>query len=143
MRSIDLRLLARLGAAAADPYRPLLAQIVITRRCNLACGYCYEYDHVSPPIPRETLLERFDHLARLRAVFVTLNGGEPLTHPDVVQLVADLRDRGAVPMINTNAFLLTADLVRRLGDAARRYEAARGLPMAMRCAMRRRLTSTT
>ncbi len=30
-------------------YNPLLAQMVVTRRCNLSCGYCNEYDDFSPP----------------------------------------------------------------------------------------------
>ena len=30
---------------------PLLAHIIPTRRCNLSCGYCNEYDDFSPPIP--------------------------------------------------------------------------------------------
>ena len=60
-----------------DPGRPVLAQIVVTRRCNLSCGYCYEYDKVSKPVPLDVLKSRIDHFKRLKVVFVTLNGGEP------------------------------------------------------------------
>ena len=34
-----------------DTTHPILAQIVPMRRCNLACGYCNEYDKVSAPVP--------------------------------------------------------------------------------------------
>ena len=44
-------------------YGPFLAQLVVTRRCNLACGYCFEYDNTSPPIPFDVLHQR---LAKLR-----------------------------------------------------------------------------
>lgn len=67
-----------LVSATFDTTRPLVTNLIITRRCNLSCGYCFEYDKVSPPIPVATLRERIDHLARLRAVFVTLTGGESL-----------------------------------------------------------------
>src|SRR5207237_996872 len=30
---------------------PLLVQIIPIRRCNIDCGYCNEYDKVSPPVP--------------------------------------------------------------------------------------------
>ena len=36
------RVLWKLTKAALDRDRPVLVQIVVTRRCNLACGYCYE-----------------------------------------------------------------------------------------------------
>ena len=79
----DGKLLLRLlGAAAFDPYRPLVTNLVITRRCNLSCGYCQEYDKVSPPVPTAVLKARIDHLRRLRSVMVTLTGGESLLHPD-------------------------------------------------------------
>ena len=44
-----------LGLALGSRYNPLLAQVVVTRRCNLACGYCNEYDDFSPPVPTADL----------------------------------------------------------------------------------------
>ena len=35
---------------------PLLVQIIPIRRCNIDCGYCNEYDKVSPPVPTEVML---------------------------------------------------------------------------------------
>lgn len=40
---------------------PIEAQVVVTRRCNLSCGYCTEYDHVSELIPLETLKRLGDY----------------------------------------------------------------------------------
>jgi MoaA/NifB/PqqE/SkfB family radical SAM enzyme len=106
-----------LVSAAFDTTRPLVTNLIITRRCNLSCGYCFEYDKVSPPIPLATLRERIDHLARLRAVFVTLTGGESLLHPEADALVAYVRERGMTPFLNTNGFLLTVDWIERLNRA--------------------------
>jgi MoaA/NifB/PqqE/SkfB family radical SAM enzyme len=106
-----------LAKAALDKDRPVLAQIVVTRRCNLSCGYCFEYDKVSKPVPLDVLKSRIDELKRLKTVFVTLNGGEPLLHPQIVDLVRYIATSGMVPMINSNGHVLKADLIRRLNDA--------------------------
>lgn len=111
------RMLYRLASAAFDPYRPLIANLIVTRRCNLSCGYCFEYDKVSPPVPVDDLRERIDHLARLRTVFVTLTGGEALLHPELPALVAYVRERGMTPFVNTNGYLLTRERIEALNAA--------------------------
>ncbi len=116
-RATDLVIAARLGAAAFDRDRPIVTHLVVTRRCNLSCGYCFEYDKVSKPVPREVLEARIDHLAKLRSIFVTLTGGESLLHPDIVALVRYVRARGMIPLLNTNGYLLTRELVDGLNDA--------------------------
>jgi MoaA/NifB/PqqE/SkfB family radical SAM enzyme len=118
MDTQDIRLAAALvSSALVEPYRPLLAHLVVTRRCNLSCGYCVEYDATSPPVPTPALRARIDQLARLRTVIVTLTGGETLLHPDVVALVAAVRERGMIPALNTNGLLLTAETIRALSRA--------------------------
>ncbi len=107
----------KVANAAMNPGRPLLAQIVITKRCNLSCGYCFEYDKVSNPVPLEILKSRIDEFKRLRAVFVTLNGGEPLLHPEITELVRYISESGMIPMINSNGRLLTPELIKDLNEA--------------------------
>jgi len=115
---VERRALLGLAAGALfEPHRPLMVNLIVTRRCNLACGYCHEYDHTSPPVPLDVLRARIDHLARLRTVMVTLTGGETLLHPDIVEVVAHVRARGMTPTLNTNGFPLTAGKIRALGKA--------------------------
>jgi MoaA/NifB/PqqE/SkfB family radical SAM enzyme len=115
---VERRAILGLAAGALfEPHRPLMVNLVVTRRCNLACGYCNEYDHTSAPVPLATLRARIDHLARLRAVMVTLTGGETLLHPDIVEIVAHVRARGMTPALNTNGFPLTGEKIRALGRA--------------------------
>src|SRR5262249_32920623 len=112
-----LRLALKVAAAAVDRDRPLVANLVITKRCNLSCGYCFEYDKVSPPVPLEVLKARIDHLAALKTVCATLTGGESLMHPDAVEIVRYVRAQGMTPFLNTNAFLLTRATIEALNDA--------------------------
>lgn len=109
--------LKKVALAALDTGRPLLAQIVITDKCNLSCGYCFEYDKRAKPVNTEVLKSRIDELKRLKVAFVTLNGGEPLLHPDIAQLVAYIYDQGMIPMINSNGWLLTENKIVELNNA--------------------------
>lgn len=92
---------------------PIEAQLIVTRRCNLSCGYCSEYDKVSEMIPLDVLKRRIDALHRLGVVNIALLGGEPLMHPELPEIVA-YGNRRAQVSITTNGFLLTESLIRRL-----------------------------
>jgi len=99
-------------------YGPRLAQLVVTRRCNLTCGYCNEYDRTSAPVPTEKLKARVDRLAELGLLFLEYTGGETLLHPDILALVRHgARYRFEERWIITNGYLLSERLVKGLNDA--------------------------
>ena len=106
-----------LWRALSSPYNPLLAQMVVTRRCNLNCGYCNEYDLVSPPVPLARLLAQVDHLAQLRTAAITCTGGEPLLHPELPQVISAIRRRGMVVTMITNGFKLSRKRIEALNQA--------------------------
>lgn len=96
-------------------YGPFLAQLVVTRRCNLSCGYCSEYDSTSQPIPFDTLQNRLDKLRQLRTWAVALMGGEPTLHPDLLHIFGEMRRLGfRRRMMTTNGILLTKELIEGL-----------------------------
>jgi MoaA/NifB/PqqE/SkfB family radical SAM enzyme len=98
-------------------YQPVVAHLIPTRRCNLACAYCNEYDDHSSPVPTSDVLRRVDHLAALGTGIVTLSGGEPLLHPDLDEIVSHIRGRGLIATLITNGYLLSRDRIRRLNRA--------------------------
>src|SRR5262249_17035811 len=57
------RELMRIGKALASTKHPFLVHVIHMRRCNLACGYCNEFDDVSKPVPIEEMKQRLDLLA--------------------------------------------------------------------------------
>ena len=107
----EIRIIAR---AVLDVRRPLLAQIIPMRRCNLACGYCNEYDHHSPPVPVEVMFERIDLLAAMGTAVVTISGGEPLLHPELEAIIRRIHDKGMVVTLITNGLLLGPDRIKAL-----------------------------
>src|SRR5438067_1835785 len=108
----------RLTIAEWLRFGPFLAQLVVTRRCNLSCGYCNEYDDHSPPVPFAALDERLLKLRELRTWVVCLTGGEPTLHPELVRIVARMRElRFRRRQLITNGYLLTPKLIEALNDA--------------------------
>ena len=106
--------MARVIARALQSRRhPILAQIVPTRRCNLACEYCNEFDSTSAPVPLELMLARIDRLAALGTAMVDLSGGEPMLHPGLEQIVSRIRSHGMFAGLLTNGYLLTERVSRR------------------------------
>jgi len=69
----------------------VLAHLIPMRRCNLACGYCNEYDHSSSPVPLETIKRRIDKLASLGTSIITISGGEPMMHPGLDDIIGHIR----------------------------------------------------
>lgn len=96
---------------------PVLAQLVVTRRCNLHCAYCNEYDNTSEPISLEVLKQRIAALASLKTLIVACTGGEPLLHPDLAQLIKEIRRHGMQATLITNGYLLTQPWIEELNEA--------------------------
>lgn len=105
-----------LWKALSSRYNPLLAQMVVTRRCNLSCGYCNEYDDFSPPVPFDLLRERVDALARLNTAAVTCTGGEPLMNPDLGRTIHLIREHGMIATMITNGYRLNRKRIEDLND---------------------------
>jgi MoaA/NifB/PqqE/SkfB family radical SAM enzyme len=103
--------------ALASTSHPVLAQIVPARFCNLSCSYCNEYDKVSDPVPLDEMLRRIDHLGRLGTAMIGISGGEPLTHPQLDDIIRRMRKTGAIAGMITNGYLLTPERIERLNRA--------------------------
>ena len=94
-----------------------IAWLEPTQACNLACDGCYRQNvraHKSLAEVEEDLAT----FARLRNVDgYSIAGGDPLLHPDVVQIVARVKAMGRKPIINTNGLGLSRELLRELKAA--------------------------
>lgn len=106
-----------LARAFKFPHQPINVHLIPTRRCNLSCAYCNEYDDVSTPVPLAEIERRIDRLAWLGAGIVTLSGGEPLLHPRLEGIIRSIRHRGMIATLITNGYLLSRDRIRQLNRA--------------------------
>ena len=100
-----------------DTAHPLLVQIIPIRRCNIDCGYCNEYDKVSPPVPTDVLKRRIDKLKELGTSVVAFSGGEPMLHPDLDELIRYIRRHGMMAGLITNGYFLVPKRIAELNAA--------------------------
>src|SRR6266540_2472282 len=101
----------------AHTAHPLLVQIIPIRRCNIDCGYCNEYDKVSPPVPADVLRRRIDRLTALGTSVVAFSGGEPMLHPDLDDLIRHIRAHGMMAGLITNGYFLVPKRIEQLNAA--------------------------
>jgi MoaA/NifB/PqqE/SkfB family radical SAM enzyme len=97
--------------------RPLQCSLYVTDRCNLDCAYCTEYDNSRPHPSLDDLKKWVRKIRELGTMRIALVGGEPLMHPNIVELVRYCREIGFATSLTTNGFLLTRKLVAQLEDA--------------------------
>jgi MoaA/NifB/PqqE/SkfB family radical SAM enzyme len=98
--------------------KPWVAHLYVTEQCNLDCHYCNEYDNSIPHPAVADLKKWMDHIRQLGVVRLGFQGGEPLKHPAIVELVRYAKALGfcAVSM-STNGFLLNRALLAELEAA--------------------------
>src|ERR1700690_2357021 len=112
------RICPLMNLAQRIAYAPFLVQVVVTRRCNLSCTYCDEFDQVSPPVPTDLLKRRIDKIRQLGAWAIEWSGGEPLLHPDLCEITRYAKEQGFTRvMLLSNGFLLDPDKILALNLA--------------------------
>src|SRR5581483_1392262 len=102
---IDHRDLYRLPWSLPDN---AIAWLEPTKKCNLACFGCYRQNDPTGHKTLDEVRRDLDVFGRLRTVDgVSIAGGDPLVHPQIVEIVAMVAERGLKPIINTNGLALT------------------------------------
>jgi MoaA/NifB/PqqE/SkfB family radical SAM enzyme len=63
------------------------------------------------------MYRRIDHLGRLGTAMIGISGGEPLTHPQLDEIIERMRRTGAIAGMITNGYLLNVERIERLNRA--------------------------
>jgi len=89
-----------------------------TSTCNLYCDGCYRKNEPNGHKSLEQVRRELDTFKRLRkADGVSIAGGDPLTHPQIEEIVAMVASDGQKPILNTNGQLLTKEKLLALKRA--------------------------
>ncbi len=103
--------------AGAPLKAPLTASLWIAEGCNLACRYCYADPTSGRLMDTARMRSLIDELADLEVFDMTVAGGEPFLHPDVLTAVDRALRRGMQLGVLTNGVLLDQGTSGRLADA--------------------------
>jgi len=131
--------------------RPVHAIIQVSNRCNLTCGFCSFWENParrSDELTTEDFATIGGKLAEAGSLVVSIEGGEPLMRPDIVEIVTAFA-RHHHPILFTNGWKVTPELATRLWAAgldtvgvsidypdAERHDAHRGKPGTLDAARR-------
>lgn len=90
---------------------PAVCDVSVTNVCNATCNFCaYAHDKGIVTdrrwVDRAKFAEAMPILHRRGVRYVNFQGGEPLLHPKIEQLVADVLANGMTPALITNGWLL-------------------------------------
>lgn len=96
---------------------PLWAHLVVTRKCNLNCKYCFARDPKKSDLNEEQLKRIINHLYSLGCRFISFFGGEPTIKKFFVNLVKYTNQKGIITHLSTNGILLTPIYIDELGKA--------------------------
>ena len=89
-----------------------------TAKCNLYCEGCYRSNEKDGHKTMAEINADLDVFQKLRnSDGVSIAGGDPLTHPDVIEIVREVKRRGMKPIVNTNGLALTKELLIELKKA--------------------------
>ena len=89
-----------------------------TWKCNIYCEGCYR---INDPRGHKPLAQVKEELAVFKKHRLTdgisIAGGDPLIHPDIVEIVRTVSESGLKPILNTNGVALTPELLSELKAA--------------------------
>jgi len=89
-----------------------------TSACNLYCDGCYRENRKNSHKPIAEIKHELDIFEKNRKTDgVSITGGEPLTHPNILEIVKLVNQKGWKAIINTNGALLTEELLKKLKEA--------------------------
>src|SRR5438045_733666 len=115
--SVPLRQSARIAAYLAKQKLrrrekfPLLVELEPLFQCNLECAGCGKIQHPEHVLRRRMPVEQaVEAIEECGAPMVSIAGGEPLIHPEIHTIAAELIKRKRFVYLCTNALLMEKKL---------------------------------
>ncbi len=96
----------------------------ITRQCNFHCIHCYENAGKKDPdeLTTSEIHQGIDKLADYGVTSLAFSGGEPTTHPDIVDFVKHGTKRGMFISLASNGYLFADEnRVNEISDAGLKF----------------------
>jgi len=87
----------------------------ITFDCNLRCLHCYNENHnIKNELSLNKIFNVIDQVSDLGFKEIHINGGEPLKHPNIVEILAYCNNKSLETLLETNATLLSSEIISEI-----------------------------
>jgi hypothetical protein len=95
-----------------------ISWLEVTQACNLHCEGCYRENSPKGHKSLDAIKHDLAIFRKYRKTDgVSIAGGDPLVHPEIVEIVRLVAQEGLKPILNTNGLALTNELLRDLKKA--------------------------
>lgn len=97
-------------------------RLAVTNACNLSCFYCHnegqKIDCVKTYISLDYVKSMVNWIINnnIRVDYINVTGGEPMVHPQIIEIIDELKKLNCKIRLNTNATLLTKEKVDELKE---------------------------
>jgi radical SAM protein with 4Fe4S-binding SPASM domain len=105
----------RLSLEKEKRFSPMYTSICITEECNLKCVHCYQKND-RKTMEYEKLTKILDDLKNNNILHLTITGGEPLIHPEIINILKYMKKLKFAVTLQTNGILINQGLLNELKE---------------------------
>lgn len=95
---------------------PLLADFELLYDCNLNCDKCYNEKQGKGIVCQNKVYKIIDKIVEARCLHITLLGGEPLMHKNILKIIKYCKNKGLIVKLISNGTLLNRSVIRKLEE---------------------------
>ena len=88
---------------------PLTINWAINNSCNFACSHCYSREDTHEELARDVLYACLEKVAKAGVFSINFGGGEPLLHPNLLEIASFASGLGLRVSMNSNGWLIDRD----------------------------------
>lgn len=110
---------------------PLYVCIMVNSDCNLNCQYCYAQPFIHKQIETDHALNVLRQASEMGVFKVTIEGGEPLLHRDLLRILDCALSLGLETDVVSNGTLITEEYATRFKELADKYSSWTGIQISL------------
>lgn len=95
---------------------PIKVFLTITEKCNLNCKHCFGSFNFGENKKIETVKKEINRLSELGIFQISLTGGEPFLHPNILEIFEEVKKYNITCQVSTNGTVLDESVINYLKE---------------------------